>query len=977
MTARNIAMRWMAAAAGILLLTLAGACSGPREEKAPPPPPPWEKTDTGVIVSPAASQAKKIRLVVMNDAVIRVTVSPDGSLDPRKSLIVRAAPTKVPFSVVASGDTLTLKTAKVSADVSLTTGKIVFRDAAGKAVLSGHDGGQFVPVNVDGKAFYAVRQEFNRGTDEGFYGLGQHQNGQMNYNGEDVILAQHNMDVAVPMVVSTNNYGVLWDNYSITRFGYPKEYDTLSKTLKLRAADGKDGGLTARYYDGDKLLAERVEGDPNYQFIPDQKNFPEAVKVHTDKPLPEGTPPATIKNLKVVYDGTLETDKTGVHKFRFYVSGYFKLWIDGKLVMDSWRQGWQGWYRNYEMEMTAGKPVKFHAEWRNEGNAYLRFLHLDPLPDAERHELSLSSDVASVIDYYYIAADDMDGVIAGYRQLTGEAPLLPKWAYGFWQSRQRYETQDQLVGVVKEYRKLGVPLDAIVQDWRYWKDPDWGSHDFDETRFPNPQKMVDDVHALHAKLMIVIWPKFYPHLANYKAFDEKGLMYRYAVEQGYLDWVGPGYMSSNYDAYSQEARDIYWKQIAPKLDALGPDSWWMDNDEPDIHSNMPIDDQIKMRGPTVYGPGALVYNSYPLEHVCGFYDHWSAAHPDQRTFILTRSGFAGLQRCSAGVWSGDIAARWSDMREQISAGVNFSLSGIPTWSFDIGGYTTEDRYSIKPNKADKAEWTELYTRWYQFGAFAPIFRSHGELIKREIYEIAKPGSQTFNILSWYTRLRYRLLPYIYSAAAATYHQSGTIMRGLAMDFAYDRKTWNVADEYMFGKSFLVAPVSAYKATSRPVYLPAGVTWYDFFTGKTYAGGQTVAAAAPLTHSPLFVKAGAIVATGPDVQYADQKPNAPIVFVVYTGASGKAELYEDDGASNAYRRGKWSSIPLSYDEATGALTIGARHGSYDGMAAKRVFKVRFISGPTKTAADFDAKADATVAYDGRELKIAKPKKPTVH
>jgi alpha-D-xyloside xylohydrolase len=979
MLGKKTAKKWLLVVGAAGVLAFAGACSSSPDgfslfggkKKNAEALPLWTKSDTGAIVNLA--NGRKVRLEVMDDAIIRVTVSPDGRFDAPKSLIVKAAPDKnAKFDVAVSDGTLTLKTAKVAAAVTLADGKVVFRDAAGKAVLSAANGGSFTPVKADGKDFYAIRQEFNRGTDEGFYGFGQHQNGQMNYNGEDVILAQHNMDVAVPLVVSTKNYGVLWDNYSVTRFGYPKEYDTLSKELTLRDAEGKAGGLTARYYDGDKLLATRVENDPNYQFIADTKNFPPEVANPKGVKVPFGEPVPTSKNLKVIYEGSLETAKTGVHKFRFYVSGYFKLWIDGKPVMDSWRQGWQGWYRNIDIPMTAGKPVKFRAEWRNEGTAYLRFLHLDPLPEAERHELSLASDVAKDIDYYYIAADDMDGVIAGYRRLTGAAPLMPKWSYGFWQSRQRYETQDQLVGVVEEYRKLHLPLDAIVQDWRYWKDPAWGSHDFDETRFPHPQKMVDDVHAQHAKLMIVIWPKFYKDLANFKEFDEKGLMYRYSVDQGYIDWVGPGYVSSNYDAYSQTARDIYWKQIEPKLDALGPDAWWMDNDEPDIHSNLGPEDQIKMRGPTVYGPGAFVYNTYPLMHVCGFYDHWHAAHPDKRVFILTRSGFAGLQRCSAAVWSGDIASRWSDMRDQISAGVNFSLSGIPNWTFDIGGYTMEDRYATHPDAKAKAEWTELYTRWFQFGAFAPVFRSHGELIHREIYETAKPGSKIFNILAAYDRLRYRLLPYIYTQAATTYYHAGTIMRGLVMDFSADRNVWNIADEYMFGKDFLVAPVTEYKARTRSVYLPAGTGWYDFYTGKKYVGGQTIAAAAPLSTMPVFVKEGAIVPTGPAIEYTDQKPNAPVVFVVYTGKNGKAELYEDDGKTNAYTKGEWSRIPLSYDEARGTLTIGARNGVYPGMPKTRTFKVRFISGPAKDALNFDAKA-VSVRYDGRAVEVKRPAK----
>ena len=969
-------------AAVILVLSAAGSCSTTNgvtgkvmsifsHKPAPVAAPAvnWQKTDTGVVLSPTEGGARKVRLEVMTDSIIRVTASPTDSVDLPDSLMVRAAPdTAVKFDASAHGDMLSLKTAKVTAEVSLTMGQVQFRDANGNVALAGANGGDFTPVKVDGKDFYAIRQEFNRGSDEGFYGLGQHQNGQMNYNGEDVILAQHNMDVAVPFVVSTRNYGVLWDNYSITRFGYPAEYPPMSAQLTLYDANGSKGGLTARYTDKGKLLAERIESDPNYQFIEDSKNFPPEVANPEGKPVRVGDPVPTSKTLTVTWDGSLEAHKTGVHKFRFYVSGYFKLWLDDKLVMDSWRQGWQGWYRNLDVPMTAGQRVKFHAEWRNEGSAYLRFLHLDPLPDAERHELSLHSDVAHAIDYYFIGGSSMDDVIAGYRRLTGPAAMMPEWAYGFWQSRQRYETQDQLVGVFKKYRSLELPIDAIVQDWRYWRDPEWGSHDFDPTRFPNPQKMFDDVHALNGKLMIVIWPKFYAGLRNYREFDDKGLMYHYAVDQDYRDWVGPGYPSSNYDVYSKEARDIYWNQVQSKLDVLGPDAWWMDNDEPDIHSNLSIPEQIKMRGPTVLGPGEEFYNSYPLMHVCGFYDHWQAAHPDKRTFILTRSGFGGLQRCEAAVWSGDIAARWSDMRDQISAGVNFSMSGVPNWTFDIGGYTMEERYSNHPKAADKAEWTELYTRWFQFGAFVPIFRSHGELIKREIFEIARPGTRVYNILAFYDRLRYRLLPYIYSIAGDTYHHAGTMMRGLVMDFPNDAKVRDIADEYMFGPSFLVAPVTAYKATSRTVYLPAGLRWYDFYTGKSFDGGQTITAAAPLERMPLFVKEGSILPSGPSIQYAGQKPSAPIVLTAYTGRDGHFELYEDDGTTNAYQRGAWSRIPFSFDEANGTLTIGARAGSYPGMAENRVFNIRWISRPTRDAVNFDAKPGQSVRYSGKAIEV---------
>ncbi len=974
--------KYLTIVAAAVALAVTGACSSetgmfsffaPKPPPAAPAPAPaWQKTDTGVIIKPTAGPAKEVRLEVMTDAIIRVTASPTETIDLPKSLMVNATPAKVKFDVSADANTVTLKTDKVTALVSIKTGEVKFERPDGKVVLAGANGGQFTPVKVDDKKFYAIRQEFNRGTHEGFYGLGQHQNGQMNYNGQDVTLAQHNMDVAVPMIVSTRNYGLLWDNYSITRFGYPAEYPPMSAELTLYDANGKKGGLTARYTDHGKLLAERIESDPNYQYIEDTKNFPPQVANPHHVPVGPGDPVPTSKTLKVTWDGSIETQKTGMHKFRFYVSGYFKLWLNGKLVMNAWRQGWQGWYRDLDYYMTAGKPVKFHAEWRNEGNAYLRFLHIDPMPYAERHELSMHSDVAKAIDYYYIAGSNMDDVVAGYRHLTGKAVMMPEWAYGFWQSRQRYETQKQLVSVFKKYRRLRLPIDNIVQDWRYWPDPKWGSHDFDKSRYPDPKKMFDDIHAMHGHLMIVIWPKFYAGIKNFKEFDEKGLMYRYAIDQGYKDWVGPGYKSSNYDAYSKEARDIYWDQIQPKLDVLGPDAWWMDNDEPDIHSNMPISDQIKMRDPNVLGPGAEYYNTYPLEHVCGFYHHWHAAHPNKRTFILTRSGFGGLQRCEAAVWSGDIAARWSDMRDQISAGVNFSMSGIPNWTFDIGGYTMENRYAMKhPKLADKAEWTELYTRWFEFGAFVPVFRSHGELVKREIYNIAKPGSKIYNILALYDRLRYRLLPYIYTIAANTYYHSGTMMRGLVMDFPNDKKARDINDEYMFGPAFLVAPVTEYKARTRAVYLPAGVRWYDFQTGKVYDGGQTVTVPAPLNRLPLFVREGSIIPTGPRLQYTGQKPETPITLTVYTGKDGHFDIYEDDGTSNDYQKGAFSRIPITWSEATGTLTIGDRQGSFPGMLKNRVFNIRWISGPTRNAINYEAKPDRTVRYSGEAVEVKRP------
>jgi alpha-D-xyloside xylohydrolase len=545
--------------------------------------------------------------------------------------------------------------------------------------------------------------------------------------------------------------------------------------------------------------------------------------------------------------------------------------------------------------------------------------------------------------------------------------MLPKWAYGFWQSRQRYETQDQLLGVVREYRKRQIPLDNIVLDWRYWVDDTWGSHDFDKSRFADPKAMVDEVHAMNARIMISVWGKFYPTTDNGKELDAQGYLYRRPLEAGQKDWVGPGYANTFYDPYTKGARDMFFRQMKDKLVTKGFDGWWLDSDEPDWHSNLSLEERAYQMGPTAMGPGAAVFNTYPLVHVEGVAENLRKAKPDVRPFILTRSGFAGTQRTSAALWSGDVTARWSDLRDQISAGVNLSMSGIPNWTTDIGGFAVEDRYTNQ-EPAHLAEWRELNLRWFQFGAFSPLFRSHGETPKREIFEIAANDKAMYDSMVAYDQLRYRLLPYIYTIAADTWHKDGTMMRGLAMDFPADKRGWNVDDEYMFGPAFLVAPVTEFGARSRQVWLPAGVDWYDFASGAFLKGGQSVKADAPRERMPLFVRAGSIVPTGPAVQWTGEQPDGPIVLHVYTGANGSFSLYEDDGLSPGYKKGKFARVPVRWDEAAGTLTIGAREGEYPGMPGKRAVSVRFHVPGKAEAADFGENAAASYVYEGKEIVV---------
>lgn len=931
----------------------------------------FEQNSSGVVVKPDLGAAKEVRLEVMSDNIIHVVKLDQPGKTRTPSMMTIAKPCACTFTVAkAKGDTVMLKAGKMSASVSLKNGQVKFYNAKGETFLS-QASETIAPIDVEGKPFLAIKQGFNHGTKDAYYGLGQHQNGQMNLNGEDVLLAQHNMDVAVPFVVSDKNYGVLWDNNSISRFGDSKPYGLMSRDLKLVDDEGKAGGLTARYYVEGKLVLTRQEKDIAYQYLKDVAEFwPK-----------ELAPLKDLKDVKVVWDGTLNSDKPGVHKMQLYSSDYATLTIDGKQVMDVWRQNWNPWYHNFEVKFAKGKPVKLHLEWKP-STGMVAMTHNDPLPDAERHSLTFSSEIAQGIDYYVINGENMDKVIAGYRHLTGQAPMMPKWAYGYWQSRQRYETQEQLLDVVREHRKRGWPLDAIVQDWFYWPQDGWGSHDFDKARFPNPKGMVDEVHKANARIMISVWGKFYANTDNYKELASKGHMWTKNVEDGALDWVGPGYKNSHYDPYTQEARDIYYRQMKSKLVDLGFDAWWADNTEPDVLSNTRPQDFKKLIGPTVHGAGEITFNTYSLAHSQAMIDGLRRDQPEKRQFILSRSGFAGVQRNSVAVWSGDTVARWSDLFGQISAGVNFSMSGIPNWTHDIGGYAQETRYQIgetgsaqenrttgavKIDPADVKEWQELNLRWFQFGAFSPLFRSHGEVVKREIYNIAPEGSEMRDSMVWYLKLRYRLMPYIYATASDTHHNSGTIMRGMVMDFPKDDKVKDIKDQYLFGHDLLVAPVHVYGARERNVYMPKGASWYDFYSGELYKGGTSVNMKAPVTRMPLLVRAGAILPMGPVTQYVDQQPDAPVTLNVYTGADGSFSLYEDDGVTNAYTRGQFSRIPLSYNDKTGVLTIGERTGQYEGMQRKRQFMVRFIKAGMSTSDAADTSLQAA-AYEGKALTI---------
>ncbi|WP_250463570.1 TIM-barrel domain-containing protein [Microbulbifer litoralis] len=930
----------------------------------------WQQTAHGAIVSPSEGDFKKVRLQVIDDEIIRVTATPQqGFTNLPDTLMVTAKPQQAAFSVTEADGELVVKTGEISAEVDLASGEVEFKNAEGETLLS-EAGRSLAPVTrdpgpVDADS-YALRQRFEHLPDEAFYGLGQQQDGDVNYAGENVELTTYNLEIAIPYLVSSRNYGLLWNNTGISRLGDPEPPQLLSAAFDLYDAHGEKGGLTARYYDGEELKLERTEADLNYQFLSHG-----SVR---EVPMPEEV--ADAENLRIEWSGHIEPKTSGEHEFRMYSSGYASLSLDGEELLDRWRMNWNPWYHNAEVDLQAGRQYQLDLDWQPQGG-YMRLLQHGPRPAAEAQQLSFAADTGKAVDYYFVAGDDKDDLVAGYRELTGKATMLPKWAFGFWQSRERYKSQGELLGALEEYRERNIPIDNIVLDWSYWPEDAWGSHDFDSEFFPDPKGMVDRVHELDANIMISVWPKFYPTTEHYKELNAQGCMFNKNIEEENLDWIGPGYLNTFYDAYDPECRNIYWSQIRDSLNTLGFDAWWLDAVEPDIHSNLSFTHRKELITPNALGTGAEAFNAYALPHAESVYKGERETDGHKRSFILTRSGFGGIQRTGSAIWSGDVVSRWSNLKEQIAAGIGVGMAGMPYWTFDIGGFTPEDRYRYNGDivvgnvnemaESEREEWQELNLRWFQFGAFTPLFRAHGQNPYREIYNIADEGSDTYDSMVRYTRLRYRLMPYIYTLAGDAYHRDGTMMRGLAMDFGGDPEVRDINTQYLFGPSLLVNPVYEFGARSRDVYLPEGSDWYDFYSGEKYSGGQHIDADAPYTEMPLFVKAGSILPTGPEIQSTGESLNAPLTINVFTGADGAFEIYEDDGSSYGYEDGEWSRIPLSYNEASGELTIGERIGNFEGMAEQRQIRVRWI-GEGDEPSDFDAKGAKTVQYSGGSITL---------
>ena len=762
-----------------------------------------------------------LKVLVCSPLIFHIVCMPDTRVQNDTSLAVNKGWGPTSWKLEKRGQTIILKTSEITVEINTATILCRFINAAGDLILEEKERA-FNPAISDGVPGWNAFETFKLSANEGLYGLGQHQNGWMNHREKEVTLIQTNTTAVNPFLVSTNGWGILWDNYSKT---------------------------------------------------------------------------------------------------------YFR---------------------------------------------------------DDRNGMTFWSEYGDVVDYYLFFGENMDEVIAGYRDATGNAPLFGKWAYGFWQSKERYESAKALTDVVAEYRMRRLPLDVIVQDWRYWGENNmWSSMEFDPGVYPEPKKSLELLHDMyHVHYVISIWPILGRDTKIFKELHGKGLTFP------------PVHWSSGYlfDAFSPEARDIYWKYINDGLMSAGIDGLWLDGTEPELedqHTFEVSEASIKKLGPTTIGPIARYLNPYSLMATQGIFDKWRYRYPDKRVLILTRSAFAGQQRNAAITWSGDINASFNILRRQISAGLNFSASGIPYWTSDIGGFFISGHDKgfgpgLYPGGCKDPSYKELYVRWFQFGAFCPIFRSHGTQTPREVWQFGDIGDWGYDAMAKFLNLRYRLLPYIYSQAWQVTSQGGTMMRPLAMDFSEDKDVYNLDNEYLFGPSILVCPVteeqyfpldtilntsrSLNSPASISLYLPKGSGWIDFWTGEPIEGGQSVMRETPIDLLPLYVRSGSIIPMGPFLQYVNEKSADPIELRIYPGSDGSFTLYEDEGDSYNYENGKYATIDFAWNHQTQTLTVGKREGKFPGMLQSRTFRVTVVSPGHGMGVEITPHPDIIIQYSGEELSI---------
>lgn len=828
----------------------------------------------------------QLEIIPISDAAIRVRYS-DGKLAARPSFILTGQTSATPFTLREESQSITVATAKIKAVIDRATGAVSFRDSSDKVFLSEKPmGRKFEARTVQDQATHRVEQGFESPPEEKLFGLGQFQDGLWDWRGISLELRQLNTQIAVPVLISNKGYGLLWENASRTEFN-PADQQIPLSSQGQEPKSGTQGPTATEQLTASNSKAPAGLSSLGGSFTSGQAGDYVFCTRDGDRR----------DQIEIVIDGTR-------------IAGVTNMWtpraVVGKISLPA--------NKTCRVEVRGGGPgVKLFARCIDASTTF-------------------RSDCGDAIDYTVFFGPKLDGVIGAYRAATGRAPLWPKWAYGFWQCRERYSSQKHLLETAAEFRRRQIPFDLIVQDWQYWGKHGWGSYEWEEAAYPNPAELLKGLHAQNVKFMISVWCN--PHGETLKDLQDHQSMAG--------DWI---------DVFSPNAREIRWKHLNQAFFSIGTDAWWGDASEPGDPGTDLLGKKISL------GLGDQFTSAYPLFASQSLYEGQRKTTPSKRVCILTRSAFPGQQRYATAAWSGDINGTWESFKRQIPAGLNFCLTGLPYWTTDCGGFFhPRDQYQ-------SADYNELLTRWFQWSAFCPVFRIHGYQTETEIWKWL-PATQ--KILLDYDRLRYRLMPYIYTMGSQITFSGDTLMRALGMDFPGDPKAWSIPDEYLFGPAFLVAPVTEAKAEFRQVYLPAGSQWINFWSGQRENG--QIKAQAPLGILPLFVRAGSIVPFGPDLQYASEKPADPIELRIYPGADGTFSLYEDEGDNYNYEHGACARIPFVWNDQSRTLKIGPRRGEFPGMLRERTFRVVLVAPGIGTGIEASSKA-TEVRYRGGEIKLS--------
>jgi alpha-D-xyloside xylohydrolase len=798
-----------------------------------------------------------MRIEVCTDRIIHVLVTPEQSFPKQLLTTVPKVWNPVPYTLKSDGKQLLISTAALTVSVTRETGAVSFLSLNGKPLLQ-EASRIFTPEVETGTKTWQVEQAFLSPKDEALYGLGQHQEGWFNLRGIPFRLQQANTNISIPVVLSTEGYGLIWNNASVT------DFNPADQAISIDQKTGVGSFHTT------------VAGD--YGFLLGSDETKQLWLKIDKKPL-----------IDLVNIWVPDT-----------ASGHLYLEPGDHTVLA------QGGAKGVTLSMRMPADVT-----------------------------SFRSSAGSSVDYYFLYGPDLNTVVSEYRVATGEAPLFPKWAYGFWQCRERYSSQQQILDTATEFRKRHIPVDAFVQDWLYWGKYGWNAMKFDETNYPDPAGMMDALHQEDLHLVISVWPKFGTQTDVYKQLQSASVLVA-GETPTHEQWL---------DAFNPRGRELFWQDINRGLFKYGLDGWWLDASEPEFDP---------LRGQKTYlGSGDFVQNAYPLYETTAVYQGQRAATNDKRVVILTRSAFIGQQRNAAASWSGDISGNWETFRRQIPAGLNFSMSGLPYWTTDVGGFfRPEDQYTSDA-------YHELLIRWFEYGTFCPLFRIHGYKSETEMWKF---GPQVEQIFHEYDNLRYRLMPYIYSVAWNVTSQGGTMMRALPLEYPNDVKVRTISDQFLFGPSLLINPITKPGVTTRAVYLPAGTAWFDFWTGKKSEGGQTIQADAPIDRMPIFAKAGSIIAFGPIVDSTKDKED-PTDIRVYPGQNGHFLLYGDEGDSYRYEKENHATISLDWNDRTHTLSVGKRQGHFPGMIELRTLRVFVVGEGNGVGIRSQSNPEAVVHYDG--------------